>query len=140
MKVTLNYLKNLHFIAQARSFKSIHIDEPESFSGTNLAPSPLEYVLIGIGGCIGNSFIYCLQKHNILSEKLEIIVNGNLKHSGPKHILKLVSIDIELLFTPKSGQSKDKIDLCKKAFHEYCPVSDVVTKETPLSIRIKQEK
>ncbi len=140
MKVTLNYSEKLHFLAQARRFKSIHIDEPESFSGTNLAPSPLEYVLIGIGGCIGNSFIYCLQKHNILSEKLEIVVDGKLKHSGPKYTLKLVKIDIELLFTPKSGQSKEKIDLCKKIFHEYCPVSNVITKETPLSIRIRQEQ
>lgn len=140
MKVTLTYSENLHFLAKARHFQNIHIDEPESFSGTNLAPSPIEYFLIGIGGCIGNSFLYCLQKNNILSEKLEIVVDGKLKHSGPKYNLRLIQIDLELFFVPKNGQSKEKIDFCKKMFHEYCPISNVITNETPFSIKIKQEK
>ncbi|MFX1411642.1 MAG: OsmC family protein [Promethearchaeota archaeon] len=140
MKVTLNYSKNLHFVAEARHFKEIHTDEPESFSGTNLAPSPLEYLLIGIGGCIGNSFVFCLLKNNIQTEKLEIVVDGKLKHLGPKMTLKLVKIDVELSFTPKRGQSKEKVDFCKKIFQEYCPVSNLIKNETPLNIKVSQVK
>ncbi|MFX1315976.1 MAG: OsmC family protein [Promethearchaeota archaeon] len=136
MKVTLNYLKDLQFIAETRHFKKIHTDEPESFSGTNLAPSPLEYFLIGIGGCIGSSFVYCLLKNNIQTENLEIVVDGKLKHSGPKMTLKLVKIDVELLLTPKKGQSKEKVDFCKKIFQEYCPVSNLIKDETPLNIKV----
>ena len=58
MKVTLNHSENLHFTANARDFKMIPIDASESFHGTNLGPSPIEYLLIGIGGCISSSFVY----------------------------------------------------------------------------------
>ncbi|MHA1291387.1 MAG: OsmC family protein, partial [Promethearchaeota archaeon] len=65
MKVIINYEKDLHFTAEIRHFKNIHIDEPKSFHGTDLGPSSVEYMLIGIGGCLGSSFLYCLQKQNI---------------------------------------------------------------------------
>ena len=78
MKVTINYSENLHFIASARNFKWIELDEPESFHGSDLGPSPVEYLLIGIGGCLGSTFAYCLQRKNIPIEDMQIIVNGEL--------------------------------------------------------------
>ena len=65
MKVFLDYTKDLHFKASARNFKDFNVDEPASFHGTDLGPSAVEYLLIGIGGCLGTTFIYCLQKKNI---------------------------------------------------------------------------
>ena len=62
MKVFLDYTKDLHFKASVREFKGLDVDEPVSFHGTNLGPSAVEYLLIGIGGCLGTTFLYCLQK------------------------------------------------------------------------------
>ncbi|MHA1483676.1 MAG: OsmC family protein [Candidatus Heimdallarchaeaceae archaeon] len=61
MKVTLTYSRNLHFKASVRSFEDLNVDEPESFHGTDLGPSAVEYLLIGIGGCLGTTFTHCLQ-------------------------------------------------------------------------------
>ena len=135
MKVSLNYSENLHFIGTARHFNNIQIDEPEAFNGTNLAPSSLEYLLIGIGGCIGSSFVYCLQKNEILLEELNIVVDCKLKHTGKKMTLEMVNIDVEINFLPKNTQKKEKIDFCKKIFQDHCPALKLVKSPIPLNIK-----
>jgi putative redox protein len=135
MRVTLNFSEKLHFEASARHFK-LYLDEPESFHGTDLAPSPVEYFLIGTGGCIGNTFIFCLQKHKVAIESFKVIVDGTLKHIGPKKRLKLVKIDIELLVNLNESTSKEKLDFCNRTFQEYCPITDVITQTIPLNVKI----
>ena len=138
MKVTLKFLEGMHFVASARQFKNIHLDEPKSFHGTDLAPSSVEYFLIGTGGCIGSTFVYCLQKNNIEIDKLEVVIDGQLKHVGPKMHLRLVKIDVELLITIKEGESFEKMDLCQKMFQEYCPISNVLIQGIPLNTKVSK--
>ncbi len=138
MKVTLNYSEKMHFIASARHFTEIHIDEPSSFYGTNLAPSPIEYFLIGTGSCIGNTFVYCLQKHKILFEKLKIIVNGKIQHINPNDRLRLVQINIEILIDLKEDIPNEKFDLCYQSIQEYCPITHVLNHGISLNIEVKR--
>lgn len=136
MKVSIKYSENLHFTASARHFDVIHLDEPESFHGTDIGPSPVEYFLIGIGGCLGSTFTYCLQKQNVEIDTLEVVVDGQLKHAGPKMSLKLVNIKAELLIAAKDGQPSEKIDQCIKTFRDYCIVSHSITQGIPIDVNI----
>ena len=140
MKVSVKYSENLHFTASARHFGDLHLDEPESFHGTDLGPSPVEYLLIGIGGCLGSTFAYCLQKQDVEIDALEVIVDGQLKHSGPKMSLKLVNIEAELLVTAKDGGSSGKIEQCIKTFLDYCIVSNSITQGVPLDVKVSQKE
>jgi len=126
MKVSLNYTENLHFKASARQFKDISVDEPTSFHGTDLGPSSVEYLLIGIGGCLGTTFIYCLQKRNIKIKSVEIVVDGKLSHIGPKMLLRLTKVDAEIKFKPEENASSEEINLCTNKFREYCIVSNSI--------------
>ncbi len=139
MKVTLNYSENLYFIATARHLKDIHIDEPESFHGTDLGPSSVEYLLIGIGGCLGSTFMYCLQKKDVIIEDLEIVVDGKLTHSGPKMTLRLANVNIDITFSAKKNQSIEKIESCVKEFREYCIVSKSITNGLPINVNITKQ-
>jgi uncharacterized OsmC-like protein len=139
MKVTLNHSENLHFTASARDFKMIHIDEPESFHGTNLGPSPIEYLLMGIGGCISSSFVFCLKKKGVELAGLDVIVDGTLKHVGPKMNLRLVNVELDLQISLKEEESNEKIDMCQEIFKENCPISDLITEGVPLKIRISKK-
>lgn len=126
MKVSLNYTENLHFKASTRQFNEFSVDEPTSFHGMDLGPSSVEYVLIGIGGCLGTSFIYCLQKRNIKMKSVEIVVDGKLSHVGPKMLLRLTKVDAEIKFKPEENASSEEINLCIKNFREYCIVSNSI--------------
>ena len=140
MKVSLSYSENMHFTASARHFKNIHVDESEAFHGDDLAPSPIEYVLIGTGGCIGSTFVYCLKKNKVVIEKLEVDVEGILKHSGPNNSLKLIKIIVGVVVTSKKGGLSEKIDLCHKMLQEYCPLFNAFTTGIPLNINISNQK
>lgn len=126
MKVSLNYTENLHFKASARQFNDFNVDEPTSFHGTDLGPSSVEYLLIGIGGCLGTTFIYCLQKRNVKMKSVEIEVDGKLSHVGPKLLLRLTKVDVEIKFIPEENTSSEDINFCIKNFREYCIVSNSI--------------
>ena len=134
MKVSLNYTENLHFKASARQFNNFNVDEPTLFHGTDLGPSSVEYLLIGIGGCLGTSFIYCLQKRNIKMKNVEIVVDGKLSHVGPKLVLRLTKVDAEIKFKPEENASSEEINLCIKNFREYCIVSNSIADGLPIHV------
>jgi uncharacterized OsmC-like protein len=135
MKVLLDYSKDLHFKASVRKFIDFDIDEPISFHGTDLGPSAVEYLLIGIGGCLGTTFVYCLQNKNIELEDLKIEVDGKLSHSVPKMFLRLASVDVELKFTPKEANSELEINKCIKTFREYCIISNSIAEGLPINVK-----
>ncbi len=134
MKVSLNYTENLHFKASARQFKDFSVDEPTSFHGTDLGPSSVEYLLIGIGGCLGTTFIYCLQKKNIKMKSVEIVVDGKLSHVGPKMLLRLTKVNAEIKFKPEENASSEEINLCINKFREYCIVSNSIADGLPINV------
>lgn len=139
MKIILNYSDKMHFNASTRQFHDIHLDEPESFHGTDLAPSPIEYFLIGTGGCIGSTFVFCLQKYKIAIKSFKIIVDGTLKHIGRKKRLKLVKIDVDLVIKLNEAIPNKNFDLCCNAFQQYCPISDIITQGIPLKVKVSKE-
>ena len=134
MKVLLDYTKDLHFKASARDFKDFNVDEPTSFHGTDLGPSAVEYLLIGIGGCLGTTFIYSLQKKDIELEMLKVEVDGKLSHTGPKMLLRLVNIDVDLKFTLKEDSSDVEIARCIKEFTEYCIITNSIANGLPINV------
>ena len=140
MRVLLDYTKNLHFKASVRQFKDLDIDEPASFHGTDLGPSAVEYLLIGVGGCLGTTFIYCLLKNNIELEALEVVVDGKLSHTGPKMRLRLVKIDVDLNFTPKRANFDVEIDRCMKEFKEHCVVTNSIGMGLPINVNTKKKQ
>ena len=140
MKVLLDYAKDLHFKASARNFKDINVDEPASFHGTDLGPSAVEYLLIGIGGCLGTTFIFCLQKNNIELETFEVVVDGNVSHTGPKNRLRLENVDVDLKFTPKEASSDFEINRCVKEFTQYCLVTNSIANGLPINVNCKKNE
>ena len=140
MKVSISYSENIHFTAKARSFTGFHIDEPESFHGTDLGPSSTEYLLIGIGGCMGSSLAYCLQKRKIKIKDMEIIVDGKLKVEGPKNHLRLAKVNVELFLSLKKGNSSQNVDTCINNFLEYCVLTNSVIQGIPIDIKVNKKE
>ena len=138
MKVALTYNRNLHFKASVRNFEDLNVDESESFHGTDLGTSAVEYLLVGIGGCLGTTFIYCLQKSNIELNEFKVLVEGKLAHVGPKKLLRLVNVDVEMIFSVKETTSKESINNCVKDFKENCVVSNSIADGLPIEVNCSQ--
>jgi len=140
MKITIKYCNNLHFKAKVRNFDNLLIDEPKSFHGTDLGPSPVEYLLTGIGGCLSSTFVYCLQKRNIEIDDLEIIIDGVLKHDQPHFYLRLKQIHVEIILSLKEGYNEDDLDKCTTEFKKYCPIYEPVLNGIAINIDIKKNE
>jgi len=138
MQVKLSHLEDLHFKASVRNFKSIDLDEPESFHGTNLGASPVEYLLIGIGGCLGSSFMFCLIKHGIEIENLEIIVDGKVHHKPPTMRLKLVHVNVKIMYILKDLSQSEQIEQCRNKFMKHCVVSDTLINGIPIKVEFQK--
>jgi len=139
MKITINYCNNLHFKAKTRDFDNILIDEPQTFHGTDLAPSPVEYLLIGIGGCLSSTFVYCLHKKEIEIDNLETIIDGVLKHDQPNLYLRLKQIYVEFNLVLKENTNKSELDNCIEEFIKYCPVYEPILNGIPININFKKK-
>ena len=141
MKVILNYESNLNFVAKARKFENIILDEPKSFNGDDKGPSPIEYFLIGIGGCLGSTLTYCFQRKKIHLNSLEIEIDGKIKHIPPQMNLRLIGIEILFKYSIRNDVSMDMIKYCINEFQKFCPIYDPLIKGIPINMNfIKIEK
>ena len=136
MKISIRLSEKLHFIAKTRKFHEIHIDEPESFHGTDLGPSSVEYILIGIGGCLGSTLAFCFKKYTIEIKALEIIVDGTLTHSGPQNRLRLVKVDVNINLITKNKNSDKNVEECINNFKEHCVVSNSIINGLPIEVNV----
>lgn len=139
MKIKVNWINDFGFTAEVRHFKDILIDEPRSFKGSDRGPSPVEYILIGIGSCLGASFIHCCNINNFEIQKLNIVVDGKLTHRKPYNHLELVNVKVELNIIHSEGKKNKKFEKCIEIFREYCVVSNSLIRGLPINVNIKQE-
>ena len=138
MKITLSYQGNQQFKANVRHFKEVIIDEPKSFHGDDQGPSPIEYFLIGTGSCIASSLIFCLNKNKVKFSDYKVMVEGKLKHKGPKMLLKLVQILVKVELHVEDEKSKAALEYCKSIFQSHCPLSDSLINGIPLELEINE--
>ena len=138
MKISIDWIDDFGFTTKVRHLKNFLIDEPLSFKGSDRGPSPVEYILIGIGGCLGMSFIHCTKKNDIKINKLNILVDGKMTHSSPSNQLQLVSVSVELNVVQFEEKEKEKKNLekCIDSYRQYCIVSNSLIKGLPIDVKV----
>jgi len=103
-----------------------------------LGPSSVGYLLIGIGGCLGSTFAFCLKKKKVEFTSLEIILDGILKHNGPKLHLRLNRINCQINISLNHNQY-NLLEECIQTFQKYCVVSESIINGIPLNVKIKKK-
>ncbi|MCB1971707.1 MAG: OsmC family protein [Geminicoccaceae bacterium] len=62
MQGRVKWVEGRSFVATSQSGHSLVIDGPKEAGGENLGPSPMEFVLLGAGGCSAFDVIEILRK------------------------------------------------------------------------------
>jgi len=65
---------NLAFTGLNASGHTILMDAPPSKGGEGTGPSPMETVLMGLGGCTGIDMVHILRKMQVELEDLEVVM------------------------------------------------------------------
>ncbi len=132
-------VSNTKLTTKVRNF-SVDVDEPEGLGGKDEAPNPVEYVLIGLAGCINVVAHTIANEIGIVIEELKITTSGEININkflgiSDKERAGYKSIDIQLSF--KSQASKSDLDRWLEAINKRCPVKDNLFTKTPVTILIQ---
>lgn len=127
-KVTLT---NRNYLAEAKMRNHFAvIDEPVSKGGDDNGPTPVEYLLTAIGGCVSITLrMYAQRKKWDVGE---VTVNVIQKEESTKEGIKKTLV--EEIFFEKEITEEQRIKLLEIA--GKCPVAKMVKGETPIATKI----
>lgn len=117
MPLTKVYVKTFEFA----------IDEPEMFGGTNLAPSPVDYLLGAVAGCIAAAGTYIANEMGFEIRRLEVSVDGLINSDcffGTSYRTRSGFQEIAIWLDVDSEASAVQLEEWKKQLSVRCPVLD----------------
>ena len=116
-----------HAQISVRTFR-VDVDEPESRGGTDLAPTPLEYVLIALCGCTNVTTGRMAEKLRFAYDDLQTFAEAELDTRGrlgeadvPVHYRK-----VRLTVRIRTDEPARRIDRLAQLVDGYCPVNSLV--------------
>jgi len=121
MKIELNRIDDdYHFELKNERGHISYIDSKAVVGGHDLAPSPMEYVLMGVAGCSSIDIISILKKQKQLVTGYRVTVNGireKIEDATPFKTIE-VTIFLEGEVTPQKAKKAAQL-----SFDKYCSVS-----------------
>jgi uncharacterized OsmC-like protein len=123
-------LEGFRGLVRIEGFEPLYVDEPESLGGKNTAPSPLDYLVAAVGGCLMSSFTMCLQKKRVEGAIFAIDVAASLERDS-ENMLRVGKIEAKISVEAPESEWK-KIQGCYGIFKKYCVVSASVARGIPL--------
>lgn len=131
----------LHCEAQTRNFK-LTIDERELLGGSDKGPNPVELILTALGACQEITYRLYADFLGIPMDGIVVEVTGDIDlcgffavddaaRPGYSNITADVVID--------SPASEHDIQRLKDAVDAHCPVLDILSRATPVTINIRKK-
>lgn len=133
MEVTVKWRKDLGDMALegvGPLGKSMVMDSAPAHGGKGNGPSPMEMVLMALGGCTAMDVLSILRKKRLEVESLEIKINGERAEDYPK---EFKNAEIKYIVTGKNidpSAVKRAIELSEQS---YCGVAGTLRKECKIS-------
>ena len=134
MKVTLNRInKDYHFELQNERGHKVYLDSRAEFGGSDLAPSPMELLLMGVAGCSAIDIISILkkQRQEITSYKTE--VEGFREQIEEAKPFKTITV---IIFLEGSINEEKALKAAQLSFEKYCSVSKTLEPTAKISYKL----
>lgn len=132
--VSLEHLTGYRAEVRVRTLPTFHLDEPERLGGAGSAPSPLDYLLTAVGGCLVSSLTLCLRKKRV-EAGLGADVTGTVGRDGDG-MLRVEQIDVTVRVACPEVDWR-KVEGCFGLFKKYCIVSASVARGIPIDTRLQ---
>jgi len=135
-EAVVRHVQNLTFIGKAGSNHWTTVDSSHG-DVTAAATSPMELVLIALGGCTGSDVASILEKKRVRFTKLEIRVQGERAAVDPK---VYTSIHVGYHIEGAGIREKDVAHAIELSMTKYCSVSAMLKRSVSLthSLTIKE--
>lgn len=119
----------------SRGFKMI-LDEPIEAGGTNEGMNPVEALLCALGSCQCIVTKMVASKMGIELEDLKIELEGDLDPAGFQGDTSVRPgfQNVRSKFIIKSNASEKKVERLIKVVEQFCPVGDIISNGTNVSV------
>lgn len=84
MECSVRWIDGMNFEATTGSGHTVQMDGPPATGGRNLAPRPMEMVLVGTGGCTAADVVLILQRGRHEVTGCEVQLTAERAESDPK--------------------------------------------------------
>lgn len=125
----------------SREQLAFEMDEPPVLCGQNLGANPVEYLLVGLSGCLTTALISHAAARGIEVKRVESRYEGDLDLRGFLGISEEVPVgykNIRVYFKIEADVSDDqKEDLIRMA-QKYSPVFNSIAKPIPVSVQLEK--
>lgn len=138
MKITLKRInENYHFELQNERGHKVYVDSRAEFGGNDLAPSPMELLLMGVAGCSSIDIISILkkQRQNITNYYAE--VEGERVQVEEAKPFKAITVTVYLEGEIDEEKAAKAAQL---SFEKYCSVSKTIEPTATIYYQIKVNK
>lgn len=137
--VEIKFVEAMTFVGKGDSNHWVVMDGAPSVGGTNAGSSPMELILIALGGCSGMDVVSILRKKRMKYDKFEIKISGERADDHPKVYTK---VHVEYILYGKEINEKDFLHAVELSQNTYCSVAGLIKKsgaEVTFSHRISSE-
>lgn len=130
MECTVRWTDGMTFLAETGSNHVVAMDGAPDGGGRNLAPRPMEMVLVGTGGCTAYDVVVILKKSGQDVTGCEVKVTAERAETDPK-----VFTRIHMQFTVRGrGLKKNVVEHALRLSHEkYCSASIMLAKTAEIT-------
>jgi len=135
MKITLKRLnENYHFQLENERGHKVELDSKAVSGGDDLAPSPMELLLMGVAGCSAIDIISILKKQRQEITDYRAEVDGIRVAIGDATPFKEINVTILL----EGNISAEKaLRAAQLSFEKYCSVSKTLEPTATISYKVK---
>jgi putative redox protein len=120
MNVIIKQIKGCSFIGKADSNHWVAIDTPKETCGSDAASTPMELVLLALGGCSGADVVSILDKKKIPLKGFEINLIAERAESYP---MVFININLEYVFYGQNIDPRHVERAIALSQEKYCSVS-----------------
>ena len=126
MKIKFNRIKEpFNFQAITDSGTTAEIDANKTIGGSGAAPSPMQMLLVGLGGCSGIDMVSILKKQNQDLKDIKIEINADREKVETYTEFKNIHVHFTLFGSLDPKKTQKALEL---TFEKYCSVSKALEK------------
>jgi len=119
LNAKVKWVDGLQFVGESGTEHAIVMDGNKEVGGNNTGMSPMELLLIGLGGCSGMDVVSILQKKKQQITDIEINIKGQKADTYPK---KFTDIEIEFIVSGKNLTEDAVKKAVELSMEKYCSV------------------
>ena len=118
---------------------TVIVDEPKNQGGTNEGPTPVDYVLAALAGCLNVVSHVVAKELDMNLNGVKIDLEGDLnpaKFMGMSDAERAGYQSIRVTMRPDTDADAATNEKWRLAVESRCPVSDNLSHETPVSVQL----